>query len=99
MRVLLEESVDSGFWWITLLRAYTKSSRDLSLAETPDCQRGMKLILTLCLFEGFDTFPTLLCAHSCSMIDRRMDTTLQPLSNSVFKVFVCKYDHSFMSKL
>ncbi|CAH1443010.1 probable alkaline/neutral invertase D [Lactuca sativa] len=64
--------VDSGFWWIILLRAYTKSTGDLTLAETPDCQKGMRLILTLCLSEGFDTFPTLLCADGCSMIDRRM---------------------------
>ncbi|KAK8545863.1 hypothetical protein V6N13_141230 [Hibiscus sabdariffa] len=64
--------VDSGFWWIILLRAYTKSTGDLSLAETPECQKGMRLILTLCLSEGFDTFPTLLCADGCSMIDRRM---------------------------
>ncbi|MDH8069528.1 glycoside hydrolase 100 family protein, partial [Klebsiella pneumoniae] len=40
--------------------------------ENPDCQKGMKLILTLCLSEGFDTFPTLLCADACCMIDRRM---------------------------
>ncbi|MQL78256.1 hypothetical protein Taro_010683 [Colocasia esculenta] len=64
--------VDSGFWWIILLRAYTKSTGDLSLAETPECQKGMRLILTLCLSAGFDTFPTLLCADGCSMIDRRM---------------------------
>ncbi|KAL1564810.1 Alkaline/neutral invertase cinv2 [Salvia divinorum] len=71
--------VDSGFWWIVLLRAYTKSTGDLSLAETPDCQRGMKLILTLCLSEGFDTFPTLLCADGCSMIDRRMGVYGYPI--------------------
>lgn len=64
--------VDSGFWWIILLRAYTKSTGDLTLSETPECQKGMKLILSLCLAEGFDTFPTLLCADGCSMIDRRM---------------------------
>ncbi|WOG81945.1 hypothetical protein DCAR_0101103 [Daucus carota subsp. sativus] len=64
--------VDSGFWWIILLRAYTKCTGDLTLAETPECQKGMKLILDLCLSEGFDTFPTLLCADGCSMIDRRM---------------------------
>ncbi|CAI0438374.1 unnamed protein product [Linum tenue] len=46
--------VDSGFWWIILLRAYTKSTG------------------SLCLSEGFDTFPTLLCADGCCMIDRRM---------------------------
>ncbi|XP_021748307.1 probable alkaline/neutral invertase D [Chenopodium quinoa] len=64
--------VDSGFWWIILLRAYTKSTGDMSLAESPECQKGMRLIMTLCLSEGFDTFPTLLCADGCSMIDRRM---------------------------
>eukprot|EP00249_Psilotum_nudum_P003196 c16538_g1_i1 orf=448-2250(-) len=64
--------VDSGFWWIILLRAYTRSTGDHSLADMPDCQRGMRLILTLCLSEGFDTFPTLLCADGCCMIDRRM---------------------------
>lgn len=64
--------VDSGFWWIILLRAYTKSTGDHALAEMPEIQRGIRLILTLCLSEGFDTFPTLLCADGCSMIDRRM---------------------------
>ncbi|KAK4758451.1 hypothetical protein SAY87_019752 [Trapa incisa] len=64
--------VDSGFWWIILLRAYTKSTGDHTLAETPECQNCMRLILTLCLSEGFHTFPTLLCTDGCSMIDRRM---------------------------
>lgn len=64
--------VDSGFWWIILLHAYTKATGDATLAETPQCQKGMHLILALCLSEGFDTFPTLLCADGCSMIDRRM---------------------------
>lgn len=68
--------VDSGFWWIILLRAYTKSTGDHSLAERPECQKGMRLILSLCLSEGFDTFPTLLCADGCSMIDRRMVSSL-----------------------
>lgn len=71
--------VDSGFWWIILLRAYTKSTGDHSLADMPDCQRGMRLILTLCLSEGFDTFPTLLCADGCSMIDRRMGVYGYPI--------------------
>ena len=64
--------VDSGFWWIILLRAYTKSTGDHTLADMPDFQRGMRLILSLCLSEGFDTFPTLLCADGCCMVDRRM---------------------------
>lgn len=64
--------VDSGFWWIILLRSYTKCTHDYSLSELPEVQRGIKLILNLCLSDGFDTFPTLLCADGCSMIDRRM---------------------------
>ncbi|KAA8520768.1 hypothetical protein F0562_014960 [Nyssa sinensis] len=64
--------VDSGFWWIILLRSYTKCTRDHTLSELPEVQRGMRLILNLCLSDGFDTFPTLLCADGCSMIDRRM---------------------------
>nr|QNM38197.1 neutral invertase [Lycium barbarum] len=64
--------IDSGFWWIILLRAYTKSTGDTSLSEMPECQKGMRLILSLCLSEGFDTLPTLLCADGCCMIDRRM---------------------------
>ncbi|KAJ6832809.1 putative alkaline/neutral invertase D [Iris pallida] len=71
--------VDSGFWWIILLRAYTKSTGDLSLSETPECQKGMRLVLSLCLSEGFDTFPTLLCADGCSMIDRRMGVYGYPI--------------------
>ncbi|XP_042411481.1 probable alkaline/neutral invertase D [Zingiber officinale] len=71
--------VDSGFWWIILLRAYTKSTGDVSLAETQECQRGMRLMLSLCLSEGFDTFPTLLCADGCSMIDRRMGVYGYPI--------------------
>jgi hypothetical protein len=64
--------VDSGFWWIVLLRAYTKSTGNMTLAETPMCQKGIRLFMNQCLAEGFDTFPTLLCADGCCMIDRRM---------------------------
>lgn len=64
--------VDSGFWWIILLRSYTKCTHDYSLADLPVVQKGMKLILNLCLSDGFNTLPTLLWADGGSMIDRRM---------------------------
>lgn len=73
--------VDSGFWWIILLRAYTKSTGDTSLADSAACQEGMRLILNLCLSEGFDTFPTLLCADGCCMIDRRMVSSTTYVEN------------------
>nr|CAB3484539.1 unnamed protein product [Digitaria exilis] len=71
--------VDSGFWWIIILRAYTKSTGDMTLAETPMCQKGIRLIMNQCLAEGFDTFPTLLCADGCCMIDRRMGVYGYPI--------------------
>jgi hypothetical protein len=71
--------VDSGFWWIILLRAYTKSTGDRSLAEDPAFRRGIRLILSMCLADGLDTFPTLLCADGCCMIDRQMVTVLPPI--------------------
>ncbi|KAJ6940548.1 hypothetical protein NC651_006626 [Populus alba x Populus x berolinensis] len=52
--------------------SYIKRTRDYALLDRPEVQNGMKLILKLCLSDGFDTFPTLLCADGCSMIDRRM---------------------------
>jgi hypothetical protein len=93
--------VDSGFWWIILLRAYTKSTGDHTLKDMPDCQRAMKLILNLCLSDGFDTFPTLLCADGCAMIDRRMVCFLaakcRPLCscNGWSFCYQCKFPLSF----
>ncbi|KAL0412430.1 UNVERIFIED_CONTAM: putative alkaline/neutral invertase B [Sesamum radiatum] len=83
--------VDSGFWWIILLRAYTKSTGDSSLAEMPECQKGIRLILSLCLSEGFDTFPTLLCADGCCMIDRRM-------LNDIYRYKTEEYSHTAVNK-
>lgn len=61
--------MDSRFQWTILLRAYTRFTRDSFLAEVSICQGGLKRILSLCLSEGLDTFPTLLCADGCCMID------------------------------
>ncbi|KAF3945209.1 hypothetical protein CMV_028403 [Castanea mollissima] len=71
--------VDSGLWWIILLRAYGKCSGDLSLQERIDVQTGIKMILKLCLADGFDMFPTLLVTDGSCMIDRRMGIHGHPL--------------------
>ncbi|KAH7415355.1 hypothetical protein KP509_14G039300 [Ceratopteris richardii] len=71
--------VDSGLWWIILLRAYGKYTGDLSLQERVDVQTGMKMILKLCLADGFDMFPTLLVTDGSCMIDRRMGIHGHPL--------------------
>ncbi|KAK2976350.1 hypothetical protein RJ640_014181 [Escallonia rubra] len=71
--------VDSGLWWIILLRAYGKCSGDLTVQERIDVQTGIKMILKLCLADGFDMFPTLLVADGPCMIDRRMGLHGHPL--------------------
>ncbi|KAL9228555.1 hypothetical protein vseg_004120 [Gypsophila vaccaria] len=71
--------VDSGLWWIILLRAYGKVSGDLSVQERIDVQTGIKMILKLCLADGFDMFPTLLVTDGSCMIDRRMGIHGHPL--------------------
>ncbi|KAM7255840.1 hypothetical protein ACFE04_011581 [Oxalis oulophora] len=71
--------VDSGLWWIILLRAYGKCTGDLSLQERVDMQTGIKMILRLCLADGFDMFPTLLVTDGSCMIDRRMGIHGHPL--------------------
>lgn len=71
--------VDSGLWWIILLRAYGKISGDYALQERVEVQTGIKLILRLCLSDGFDMFPSLLVTDGSCMIDRRMGIHGHPL--------------------
>ncbi|KAJ4831804.1 hypothetical protein Tsubulata_031249 [Turnera subulata] len=71
--------VDSGLWWIILLRAYGKITGDFALQQRVDVQTGIQLILKLCLADGFDMFPTLLVTDGSCMIDRRMGIHGHPL--------------------
>lgn len=71
--------VDSGLWWIILLRAYGKITGDYGLQARVDVQTGIRLILNLCLTDGFDMFPTLLVTDGSCMIDRRMGIHGHPL--------------------
>lgn len=71
--------VDSGLWWIILLRAYGRITGDYTLQERVDVQTGICLILNLCLSDGFDMFPTLLVTDGSCMIDRRMGIHGHPL--------------------
>jgi hypothetical protein len=71
--------VDSCLWWMILLRAYVKATGDIDLAHQPEFQRGIVLILKLCLADRFDMYPTLLVADGAFMIDRRMGVYGHPL--------------------
>lgn len=67
-----------------MLRAYGKCSGDLSVQERIDVQTGIKMILKLCLADGFDMFPTLLVTDGSCMIDRRMGIHGHPLEIQVY---------------
>jgi hypothetical protein len=71
--------VDSCLWWMFLLRAYVKATEEYSLAHTPEMQKGIRLIMELCLSARFDMYPTLLVPDGACMIDRRMGINGHPL--------------------
>ena len=53
------------------------------MQERIDVQTGIKMILRLCLADGFDMFPTLLVTDGSCMIDRRMGIHGHPLEIQV----------------
>ena len=71
--------VDSCLWWMFLLRAYIKATEEYSLAHSPEMQKGIRLIMELCLSARFDMYPTLLVPDGACMIDRRMGINGHPL--------------------
>lgn len=71
--------VDSCLWWLFLLRSYVKATDEYSFAHTPECQKGIRLIMELCLSARFDMYPTLLVPDGACMIDRRMGINGHPL--------------------
>ena len=76
--------VDSGLWWIILLRAYEKACKianrpQESIAHRIEFQRGIQLILDICLSKRFDMTPTMLVPEAAFMIDRRMGVYGHPL--------------------
>lgn len=71
------------------MRAYGKLTGDYSLQERVDVQTGLKMILNLCLTDGFDMFPSLLVTDGSCMIDRRMGIHGHPLEIQVSITMLC----------
>lgn len=76
--------VDSGLWWIILLGAYEKACQidnhpEEKIAHREEFQRGIELILDICLSKRFDMTPTMLVPEAAFMIDRRMGVYGHPL--------------------
>lgn len=68
------------------MRAYGKLTGDYALQERVDVQTGLKMILNLCLSDGFDMFPSLLVTDGSCMIDRRMGIHGHPLEIQVSSI-------------
>jgi hypothetical protein len=75
--------VDSCLWWLILLRAYVIATKDYSIAYQPEFQKGIRLIMEICLANRFDMYPTLLVPDGACMIDRRMGIYGHPLEIQV----------------
>ena len=75
--------VDACLWWLILLRAYTRSTGDFTLAHQPQFQAGIALILDVCLAHRFSLYPTLLVPDGAFTIDRRMGVHGHPLEIQV----------------
>jgi len=71
--------VDSCLWWIIILHAYVKATKDLEFALQPEFQQGIALIMELCLATRFDMSPTLLVPDGACMIHRRLGIYGYPL--------------------
>lgn len=71
--------VDSGFWWLFVLRAYVKATGDVNLAHQPNFQQGIRLLLDLYLTPRFEMLPTMLVPDGSFTIDRRMGVYGHPL--------------------
>lgn len=71
--------VDSGFWWLYLLRIYTVYTGDHAFARQDKFQRAMRLILDMALTSRFDMFPTIFVPDGSFTIDRRMGVYGYPM--------------------
>jgi len=71
--------VDSGFWWLWILRAYTRATGDTPFAASDKIQNAIRLILRLSLTTRFNMFPTMLVPDGAYTVDRRMGVYGYPL--------------------
>ncbi|WP_353930640.1 glycoside hydrolase 100 family protein [Okeanomitos corallinicola TIOX110] len=101
-------SVDSCLWWIIILQAYVKATKDINFAMQPKFQEGIALIMELCLATRFDMNPTLLVPDGACMIYRRLGIYGYPLEiQSLFygalraarKLLICAGDEEIVQAI
>ena len=66
-----------------IMSAYGEAHSRLCSTRKGGCPDWQKLILNLCLSDGFDMFPSLLVTDGSCMIDRRMGIHGHPLEIQV----------------
>jgi glycogen debranching enzyme len=97
--------VDSCLWWVIILYAYVKATKDIRFALQPKFQEGIMLIMELCLATRFDMYPTLLVPDGACMIYRRMGIYGYPLEiqalfyaalRSARKLLICAGDEKIV---
>jgi hypothetical protein len=71
--------VDSGFWWLYLLRAYVEASGDHAFLREGRVQEAVGLILDLALTVRYDMAPTMLVPDGGYTIDRRLGVYGYPI--------------------
>jgi hypothetical protein len=79
---------DSALWWVFLLKTYENACDQAGqpqekIAHYRAFQRGIYLILKLCLAHGFNTTPLMLVPEATFMIDRRLSVHGYPLEIQV----------------
>ncbi|PSO51142.1 MAG: alkaline invertase [Cyanobacteria bacterium SW_9_44_58] len=79
---------DSALWWIFVLNVYENACEQAGqpeekIAHHQAFQRGIYLILKLCLANGFSTTPLMLVPEATFMIDRRLSVHGYPLEIQV----------------
>jgi hypothetical protein len=90
--------IDSCLWWIILLRAYVKATKDRDLAQSPSFQEALVFILEICLGPQFEMTPTLLVPDGACMIDRPMGLSGHPLEIQSLFYFALRAAREMLNK-
>lgn len=75
--------VDSGLWWLYLLRIHLRATGDESLVRKEEIRSAIRSVLDPYLSGYFELVPTLLVPDGAFMIDRRMGMYGHPLDIQV----------------
>ncbi len=75
--------VDSGLWWVYLLRIHLRATGDESIIRKEERRSALRSVLDPYLSGYFELVPTLLVPDGAFMIDRRMGMYGHPLDIQV----------------